>query len=156
VESQGRPNDERSNGKNSIEKGHLMPDTPAHFKSMQLPTTPDHIAPDGSAIRSLLRVRGGSLAYCTLRAGATSKAVVHQTIEEIWYCLAGTGQVWRSGLAEAQITDLAPGTCITIPIGTQFQFRTIGPNELQLLIVSIPPWPGAYEALPVAGYWEAS
>jgi len=120
---------------------------------MQLPAAPDHIAPDGSAIRSLLRVRGGSLAYCTLPAGATSKAVVHQTIEEIWYCLAGMGQVWRSGPAEAQITDLAPGTCITIPVGTQFQFRTIGPNELQLLIVTMPPWPGAHEALPVAGYW---
>jgi mannose-6-phosphate isomerase-like protein (cupin superfamily) len=113
VEPQGRPNDEWGNGKNSIEKGHLMPDTPGHFKSMQLPTTPDHIAPDGSAIRSLLRVRGGSLAYCTLRAGATSKAVVHQTIEEIWYCLAGTGQVWRRGPADAEITDLVPGICIT-------------------------------------------
>lgn len=61
-----------------------MPDTPARFQTLQLPTAADHLAPDGSAIRSLLSVRGGSLAYCTLPVGAVSKAVVHQTVEEIW------------------------------------------------------------------------
>lgn len=103
-----------------------MPDAPAQFQSMQLPAAPDHLAPDGSAIRSLLVVERGSLAYCTLPAGAISKAVVHQTVEEIWYCVAGSGQVWRCGPAEAQITDLVPGTCITIPVGTQFQFCAMG------------------------------
>ena len=134
----------------------MTAETPAHFQSMQLPAAPDHLAPDGSAIRSLLRVRGGSLAYCTLPAGAISHAVVHQTVEEIWYCLAGIGQVWRRGPAEAEITELVPGTCITIPVGTQFQFRASGAHELHLLIATMPPWPGAHEALPVAGYWEAS
>ena len=133
-----------------------MPDTSTQLQSMQLPATPDHMAPDGSAIRSLLAVQGGSLAYCTLPVGATSKAVVHQTVEEIWYCVAGMGQVWRRGPAEAQITDLAPGTCLTIPVGTHFQFRTTGAEELQLLIATMPPWPGVHEALPVADYWEAS
>lgn len=133
----------------------MTPETPAHFRSMQLPAVPDHLAPDGSAIRSLLRVRGGSLAYCTLPASAISHAVVHQTVEEIWYCLAGSGQVWRRGAVEAEITDLVPGMCITIPVGTQFQFRAIGASELHLLIATMPPWPGAHEALPVEGYWDA-
>lgn len=131
-----------------------MPDTSAHPQSMQLPTAPDHLAPDGSAIRSLLALPAGSLAYCTLPAGSVSKAVVHQTVEEIWYCVAGTGQIWRRGPEEAQITDLAPGTCVTIPVGTHFQFRTSSMDELQLLIATMPPWPGAQEALPVAGYWK--
>jgi len=130
-----------------------MPDSLPRLQSMQLPAVPDHLAPDGSAIRSLLAVQGGSLAYCTLPAGAISKAVVHQTVEEIWYCLAGTGELWRRGPAEAQVTDLAPGTCIAIPVGTQFQFRTIGQDELRLLIATMPPWPGAHEALAVSGYW---
>ena len=115
----------------------MTPETPAHFQSMQLPAAPDYLAPDGSAIRSLPAVRGGSLAYCTLPAGAISHAVVHQTVEEIWYCLAGTGQLWRRGPAEAEITDLVPGTCITILVGTQFQFRTTSANELHLLIATI-------------------
>jgi mannose-6-phosphate isomerase-like protein (cupin superfamily) len=123
---------------------------------MLLPAAPDHMAPDGSMIRSLLAVQGGGLASCTLPAGAISKAVVHQTVEEIWYCVAGMGQVWRRGPAEAQITDLVPETCLTIPVGTHFQFRTTGADELHLLIATMPPWPGAHEALPVTGYWEAS
>jgi len=132
----------------------MMPDSLARLQSMQLPAAPDHLAPDGSAIRSLLAVQGGSLAYCTLPAGTVSKAVVHQTVEEIWYCVAGNGQVWRRGPEEALITDLTPGTCITIPVGAHFQFRTSGADELHLLIATMPPWPGAHEALPVAGYWE--
>jgi len=134
----------------------MTAETPARFQSIQLPAAPDHLAPDGSAIRSLLRVQGGSLASCTLPAGAISHAVVHRTVEEIWYCLAGSGQVWRRGPAEVEITDLVPGTCITIPVGTQFQFRATGANELHLLIATMPPWPGAHEASVVAGYWEAS
>jgi mannose-6-phosphate isomerase-like protein (cupin superfamily) len=134
----------------------MTPHKPAPFQSIQLPAAPDHLAPDGSAIRSLLSVQGGSLAYCTLPAGAISYAVVHQTVEEIWYCLAGIGQLWRRGPSEAEITDLVPGTCISIPVGTQFQFRTIGTNELHVLIATMPPWPGAHEALRVPGYWEAA
>src|SRR3954447_25086289 len=113
-----------------------MSDTSTQLQSMQLPAAPDHLAPDGSAIRSLLAVQGGSLAYCTLPAGAISHAVVHQTVEEIWYCLAGTGQLWRNGSAEAEITDLVPGSCITIPVGTQFQFRATSADELHLLIAT--------------------
>jgi mannose-6-phosphate isomerase-like protein (cupin superfamily) len=107
----------------------------------------------GSAIRSLLAVQGGSLAYCTLPAGSISKAVVHQTVEEIWYCIAGNGQLWRRNSVETQVTERTPGTCVSIPVGTQFQFRTIGAEELHLLITTMPPWPGAHEALAVTGNW---
>ncbi len=127
--------------------------TAAHFQTIQLPAVPDHLAPDGSAIRSLLVLGGGGMAYCTLPAGAISKAVAHQTVEEIWYCIAGQGQLWRSNQTMAQISDLAAGTCVTIPLGTHFQFRNTGAGELQILIATMPPWPGAHEAQPVAGYW---
>lgn len=132
----------------------MTSDSPDDFQSMQVAAVPDHIAPDGSAIRSLLAVRGGSLAYCTLPAGAVSKAVAHRTVEEIWYCVAGAGQLWRRGPNEARVLDLVPGTCVSIPLGVQFQFRAAGESELCLLIATMPPWPGAGEALPVAGYWE--
>lgn len=66
------------------------------------------------------------------------------------------GQLWRSEAAEAQITNLVPGSCIAIPIGVRFQFRAIGANELHLLIATMPAWPGAHEALPVTGYWEST
>jgi mannose-6-phosphate isomerase-like protein (cupin superfamily) len=60
-----------------------------------IPAVVDHRAPDGSLIRALLALRGGGLAHCTLPPGGVSSAVVHKTVEEIWYCLSGLGQVWR-------------------------------------------------------------
>jgi len=55
------------------------------FASMRLPAAPDAIAPDGSAVRMLLRLGGGSLAHFELEAGRTSLAVAHRTVDELWY-----------------------------------------------------------------------
>jgi mannose-6-phosphate isomerase-like protein (cupin superfamily) len=46
-----------------------------------------------------------------------------------------------------------PGTCLTIPVGTHFQFRNPGREPLCFLIVTTPPWPGAQEAVRVQDYW---
>lgn len=55
--------------------------------------------------------------------------------------------MWRKlGLAEA-IVDLDPGVSIGIPTGTRFKFRCDGPEPLMANGVTMPPWPGADEAL---------
>ena len=51
------------------------------------------LAPDGSEIRELVRATGGSMVHCTLPVGATSLAVTHRTVEEVWYVVGGRGQV---------------------------------------------------------------
>ena len=60
---------------------------------------PDAIAPDGSEIRLLIDARhaaiGASVVEVTLPAGGVSRPVYHRTVEEIWYILEGSGQVWR-------------------------------------------------------------
>jgi mannose-6-phosphate isomerase-like protein (cupin superfamily) len=65
------------------------------FSTKQLPEKVDQIAPDGSEIRLLMSLGGGGLCHCTLPAGKTSSAVKHKTVEEIWYFLAGQGELWR-------------------------------------------------------------
>ena len=62
---------------------------------MRLPGARDVIAPDGSDVRILLRLGGGSMAHFELAAGRTSGAVAHRTVDEIWYVLRGSGQMWR-------------------------------------------------------------
>ena len=71
----------------------------------------DAVAPDGSEIRVLPALAGGSMAHCTLPAGATSKAVVHRSVEEIWYFVSGRGEVWRKrdGHEEGPSFSFAPG-----------------------------------------------
>jgi mannose-6-phosphate isomerase-like protein (cupin superfamily) len=78
----------------------------------------------------------------SLEPGALSKAVMHRTVEEIWYVAAGQGRLWRKHGEAEQIVDLAPGLSLTIPVGTRFQFRNDGAVALQVVAVTMPPWPG--------------
>jgi mannose-6-phosphate isomerase-like protein (cupin superfamily) len=82
-------------------------------------------APDGSKVTPLCRITGlGSFAHFQLEAGEISRAVSHSTVQEIWYVIAGTGKMWRrQGSEKLPDQSLAPGVCLTIPLGTAFQFR---------------------------------
>ena len=78
---------------------------------------PDATAPDGSQIRLLPTLAGGGMAHCLLHAGATSMAVTHRTVAEIWYVTAGAGEVWRKQGDREETVAVAPGTTLTIPLG---------------------------------------
>jgi mannose-6-phosphate isomerase-like protein (cupin superfamily) len=111
------------------------------------------IAPDGSEIRELRSTARGSMAHCTLLPGQVSKAVVHRTVEEIWVFLEGEGEVYRKTGDQARVDAVKPGVSLAIPTGTHFQFRCTGQTPLRFLLVTMPPWPGADEAVPVEDYW---
>jgi mannose-6-phosphate isomerase-like protein (cupin superfamily) len=113
----------------------------------------DAIAPDGTAVRLLLSLAGGSLAHFELPAGGVSHAVTHRTVEEIWFVVSGRGSIWRRQEGVERIEPLAPGTALTIPLGTAFQFRAEGDSALSFVAITMPPWPGMEEALPAQGPW---
>ena len=121
-----------------------------------LPTEPTALAPDGSQIRELVAVKGGSLVHCLLPPGAASRAVVHATVEEVWYVVEGRGEVWRADETGESVVDLAPGVALSIEAGCRFQFRNTGDDDLCILIATMPPWPGAQEASPAPGRWPAA
>ena len=114
----------------------------------------DTLAPDESEIRLLAATDRGSMVHCTLPAGKISLAVAHRTVEEVWYFLAGTGQVWRRQGDWERVVDVTAGVSLSIPVGAYFQFRTTGKSPLRFLIVTMPPWPGEDEAYRVADYWQ--
>jgi mannose-6-phosphate isomerase-like protein (cupin superfamily) len=91
------------------------------------------------------------MAAFRLAPKAVSKAVAHRTVEEIWYFTAGHGRMWRKLGSREEITEVAPGVSITIPTGTQFQFRRDGSEPLEAVAVTMPPWPGDDEAYSVTG-----
>lgn len=123
------------------------------FATRLIAPTPDAIAPDGSQVRLLCGLSRGGMAHFALPPGAVSKAVVHQTIEEIWYFLRGSGRMWRRLDGEEQIVEVMPGVSITLPTGTHFQFRSDGDEPLEAIGVTMPPWPGPEEAREVTGAW---
>ena len=126
------------------------------FDTKCLPAARDAIAPDGSDVRVLLDLAGGGLAHFELMRNKTSAAVAHRTVEEIWFFLGGHGEMWRKQNDKEAVVQLYPGVCITIPLGTHFQFRSFGPEPLAAIGVTMPPWPGECEAYIVEGKWEVT
>jgi mannose-6-phosphate isomerase-like protein (cupin superfamily) len=123
------------------------------FETKTLPVLHDVVAPDGSDVRILLGLEGGTMAHFELRPGATSVAIRHRTVDEIWFVVSGRGRIWRRDGGGAIEVVLTPRTCLTIPVGTEFQFRCEGDEALQILGVTMPPWPGAGEAIRCRGPW---
>lgn len=124
------------------------------FESGQVPDQYDVLAPDGSEIRLLHSLDGASVVHCRLPVGAVSVPVTHRTVEEVWFFLAGAGQVWRKQGGREELLDVGPGISLTIPLGTRFQFRNTGAAPLEFIIATTPPWPGEDEAIVLdAGRW---
>jgi mannose-6-phosphate isomerase-like protein (cupin superfamily) len=126
------------------------------FATRQLSEAYDVLAPDTSEIRLLVGTSRGSLAHGTLPPGGVSLAVVHRTVEEVWYVTAGQGQVWRKQGGQEMVVDVEPGTALTIPTGAHFQFRSIGPEPLRFVMCTMPPWPGEQEAVRVPDHWQVT
>jgi mannose-6-phosphate isomerase-like protein (cupin superfamily) len=126
---------------------------PVPFATARPAARYDVLAPDGSQIRFLPQVTGGSMVHCTLLPGAVSLAVAHRTVDELWYVLAGEGELWRRQDGREEIVTLQPHSAHSIPLGTQFQFRNPGTKPLTFVIVTMPPWPDMDEAVRVADHW---
>ena len=136
----------------AVQVMHDAPDT------QSLANAPEIAAPDGSTVRPLCHISGlGSFAHFQLEPGDVARAVSHATVQEIWYVVGGVGRMWRRQEGqEPAIADLRPGVCLTIPLGTAFQFRAYSPDEpLQVVAVTMPPWPAGSEdeARPEQGPW---
>lgn len=126
------------------------------FETKCLPKEHDVVTTDGSDVRILLKLKSGEMAHFELGPGETSRAITHKTIEEIWFFLSGRGEMWREQDGESLIVDLYPGVCLTVPLGTRFQYRCIGKEPLAAIGAVMPPWPGEGEAVLVNGPWQAT
>jgi mannose-6-phosphate isomerase-like protein (cupin superfamily) len=62
--------------------------------------------------------------------------------------------MWRKLGEQEEIVELGPGTSLTIPTGTHFQFRCDGHEPLNAIGATMPPWPGESEAFFVDGTWQ--
>ncbi len=114
---------------------------------------PDAFAPDGSEVYfRVLDASRASLVEIVLRPGGTSRPVRHQTVEEVWYFLGGSGEVWLRSpeTSSGEMRSVAKGDVVVIPTGWAFQFRAGGEEELRFLCFTVPPWPGEEETVAVS------
>jgi mannose-6-phosphate isomerase-like protein (cupin superfamily) len=125
--------------------------------SRRIPDLADELAPDGSEVRRLCRTDGASMAHFTFPAGAVSQAIAHRQVAELWYILSGEGEIWRMRTpGKEEVLDLVPGMSLDIPAGCAFQVRAGEETRLEVVAVTLPPWPGDSEATPVTGPWKPS
>ncbi len=123
------------------------------FQTRTLAAHYDVLAPDLSEIRVLVAGQRGSMAHGTLPPGRVSLAVRHRTVEELWFVVSGRAEIWRK-LGEVESVDaVGPGTSLSLPVGTHFQVRTVGDEPFCFIMVTMPPWPGAHEAVRVPDHW---
>lgn len=123
------------------------------FHTVPLKDEPDTFAPDGSAIRLLARTTRVSMAHGELPAGATSLAIAHRTVDEVWFVLAGEADHWRALDGVEQVVVARAGMSLSIPVGATFQFRTRGEAPFQFIMCTVPAWPGADEAVRMPDHW---
>ncbi|MGB8435103.1 MAG: ester cyclase [Burkholderiales bacterium] len=126
------------------------------FATMPFRAAQTAAALDGSDVRVLLGLKDGGMAHFELAPGRISRAVTHRTVEEIWVCVSGCGEMWRRQGEREAVVRVEPGVCLTIPLGTHFQFRALGREPLGIVAVTMPPWPGDGEATVVPGRWQPS
>ena len=126
------------------------------FETVNLRADYDVLAPDTSEIRLLTRVAGGSMAHGTLPPGGVSLAVVHRSVEEMWYVLSGRAELWRQYGERESVVEIGAGTALTLPVGMRFQFRTAGDEPFRFIMCTMPPWPGDGEAVRVPDHWPVA
>ncbi len=124
------------------------------MKETVLPDQPDAFSPAGAAIRFVMDGPTGNMIRSTVPPGQINRATVHATVSEFWHVLSGRGEIWRRDDQESRTVALLPGTSIDIPVGTAFQYRNTGVEDLDFVCVSMPPWPGDEEATLVEGPWQ--
>lgn len=123
------------------------------FETRRRNDAPDAIAPDGLEVRVFASLSRGTLAEFRLPPMATGRAVAHRTIEEVWVFTSGKGLLWRKYGEIEEVSALAPGVAVTIPVGTHFQLRSESAEPLVAIAATMPPWPGEGEAYAVTGIW---
>ena len=125
----------------------------SRFAAMRLPAESTVRAPDGSEVRVLLGLPGGRMVHFQLATGRVSRPITHRTIDEIWFIVSGAGEMWRKQDEREEVIELLPGVCLTIPVGTHFQFRASSASALAAIAITLPAWPGDDEAVFVDGPW---
>jgi mannose-6-phosphate isomerase-like protein (cupin superfamily) len=124
------------------------------FSTQSMATAVEVTAPDGSMVRVLAIASRGSMAHFALPSYGIARAVAHRTVEELWFIVSGRGRMWRRDADTEEIVVLENGASLAIPCGTSFQFRSDSAEPLQVVGVTMPPWPGEDEADFVEGPWQ--
>lgn len=112
-----------------------------HMEIRALSTAAPFVTADGSTIRSLLDrttapVEFQSLAEATIRAGTSTTRHYHRASEEIYYLLAGHGQMDLDG----ELARIGPGDAVLIPPRSWHRITADPDADIRMLCCCSPPY----------------
>jgi mannose-6-phosphate isomerase-like protein (cupin superfamily) len=64
--------------------------------------------------------------------------------------------MWRKVGDVEETVELSAGVSLTIPRGAHFQFRNLEDRPLEVVLVTMPPWPGDEQAVRVEDHWPVA
>lgn len=126
------------------------------MKNIALPDEFDTTSPAGAKVCLLVGNETGGMIHSTVPPFQTNRAVIHSTVDELWFVLEGHGEIWRDNGEESSVTSLTPGVSIELRKGTKFQYRNVSSENLKFVCITIPAWPGEHEASYIDGIWKPS
>jgi mannose-6-phosphate isomerase-like protein (cupin superfamily) len=122
--------------------------TVALWETAELPLEPTYTSPSGKTeIRMLPNLPSGEITHATIRARETSSPAYLDSLHEFFFVLAGSGQLWRCAGAMAELVELRPLRCVSIPPEVNFQYRS-DDDPMIFLVVVAPRWS--------ADHWHAA
>lgn len=106
-----------------------------------VPLAPDEAPGGGHAeIRHLVRSPQGDLTHAVCHAGAVAPTHHLPELDEMYFVLAGSGEIWRQAAGRSAVTALRPGRWVQMPAGSRFQYRASRHSSLVFLVVVMPGW----------------
>jgi mannose-6-phosphate isomerase-like protein (cupin superfamily) len=97
---------------------------------------------------------GGDLTHAVCLAGGTSGVHHLPGLDEGYFVLAGTGEIWRATDDRDAVTALRPGRWVAMPAGMRFQFRANHGTPVVFLVVVLPSWREDLFHVVSGGVWE--
>ena len=125
----------------------------ALWETAKVPLEPSYTAPSGkTAIRMLPNLPAGEITHATIEARETSSPAYLDSLHEFFFVIAGSGQLWRSARSTAELVELRPNRCVSIPPAVNFQYQSN--EEMIFLVVVAPRWTADHWHEASEGLWD--
>ena len=126
----------------------------ALWETAEVPLEPSYTSPSGKTeIRMLPNLPSGEITHATIGARETSSPAYLDSLHEFFFVLAGTGQLWRGAGTTAELVDLRPLRCVSIPPEVNFQYRS-DDEPMIFLVVVVPRWSADHWHAAPGGLWD--
>ena len=81
------------------------------------------------------------MAHFRLGPRSVGRAILHEELEEIWYCVSGSGELWLSPNGDVNEHPILLGAGISFIVhrGVSFQLRNRADVAMNFIGVTMPP-----------------